>query len=165
VSQPFYTTETFRPPPAPNGSRNYGGARNPPWSPIKASPFVWIDPTTIPRRQWLYNRHYIRKFVSETVAPGAYGKSTLAIAEGLAIVTGRPLLGVTPNGRANVWYWNGEDPMEELQRRIVAAARRYMIDPSEIQGRLFVDTGVKQKSSSPSRRGPARSSPARSWTR
>ena len=28
---------------------------------IRASPFSWVDPTKIPRRQWLYGRHYIRK--------------------------------------------------------------------------------------------------------
>jgi AAA domain len=112
---------------------------------IKASPFVWIDPAAIPRRQWLYGRHNVRKFISETVAPGAYGKSTLAMTEALAIVTGRPLLGVTPDEQANVWYWNGEDPMEELQRRIVAACLHYQIDRSEIEGRLFVDTGRKTK--------------------
>jgi hypothetical protein len=112
---------------------------------VKASPFVWIEPANIPRRQWLYGRHYVRKFISETVAPGAYGKSTLAITEALAIVTGRPLLGVTPNERAHVWVWNGEDPMEELQRRIIAAALRYEIDPPEIKGRFFVDTGRETK--------------------
>ena len=88
---------------------------------IKATPFVWIDPAKIPPRRWLYGRHYIRSFISETVAPGAYGKSTLAITEALAICTGRTLLGVIPDGRANVWYWNGEDPLEELERRLAAA--------------------------------------------
>jgi hypothetical protein len=112
---------------------------------IAASAFKWIDPAAIPRRQWLYGRHYVRKFISETVAPGAYGKSTLAMTEALAIVTGRPLLGVTPDERVNVWYWNGEDPEEELQRRIAAAALRYEIDPTELEGRLFVDTGRKTK--------------------
>ena len=76
---------------------------------------------------------------------GAYGKSSLAIAEALAIVTGRALLDITPDERANVWLWNGEDPMEELQRRIVAAAMYYEIDPTEIEGRLFVDTGRETK--------------------
>lgn len=110
---------------------------------ISASPFVW--PLSIPRRQWLYGRHYIRSFISETVAPGAYGKSTLALTEALAIVTGRPLLGVTPDERVNVWVWNGEDPMDELHRRIVAAALHYNIDDEDISGRLFVDTGRKTK--------------------
>ena len=112
---------------------------------VRASPFKWIEPTAIPRRQWLYGRHYVRKFISETVAPGAYGKSTLAMTEALAITTGRALLGVIPDERANVWIWNGEDPMEELQRRIVAAAMHYDIDPTEIAGRLFVDTGRETK--------------------
>src|SRR5271167_3724578 len=58
---------------------------------IQATPFVWIDPSFIPRRQWLYGNHYVRKFISLTVAPGAYGKSTLAMREALAIVTGRSL--------------------------------------------------------------------------
>lgn len=121
------------------------GDQTPKKSPVKASPFVWIEPANIPRRQWLYGQHYIRKFVSETVAPGAYGKSTLALTEALSIVTGRDLLGIAPNERANVWIWNGEDPAEELQRRIVAAALFHNIAPREIRGRLFVDTGRETK--------------------
>jgi hypothetical protein len=127
----------------PFSGEDDGKDREPPT--IKATPLVWVDPTKIPRRRWLYGRHYVRKFVSETVAPGAYGKSTLAITEALAIATGRTLLDVTPDERANVWIWNGEDPMEELQRRIIAAALYYEIDPTEIEGRLFVDTGRKTK--------------------
>ena len=122
-----------------------GAGKRPPAPTIKASPFVWVDPAAIPHRQWLYGRHYVRKFISETVAPGAYGKSSLAMAEALAIVTGRGLLGVTPDERVNVWIWNGEDPMEELQRRIIAAALHYGIDQTEIEGRLFVDTGRETK--------------------
>jgi hypothetical protein len=114
-------------------------------APIKATAFEWIDPAAIPRRQWLYGRHYVRKFISETVSPGAYGKSTLVITEALALVTGRPLLGVSPDERVNVWYWNGEDPAEELQRRIVATCLHRGIDPAEIEGRLFVDTGRQTK--------------------
>jgi hypothetical protein len=112
---------------------------------IVASPFKWLEPAAIPRRRWLYGRHYVRSFISETVAPGAYRKSSLAIVEALAIVTGRPLLGVTPDERVSAWYWNGEDPAEELQRRIVAAALRYAIDPTNIERRLFVDTGRKTR--------------------
>jgi hypothetical protein len=111
---------------------------------IRATPFHWVDPASIPPRRWIYGRHYIRQFLSETVAPGAYGKSTLAITEALAIVTGRPLLGAAPDEQVNVWYWNGEDPEEELQRRVAAACLHYAIEPSELEG-LFVDSGRKQK--------------------
>ena len=111
---------------------------------VRATPFRWVDPTSIPRRRWIYGHHYIRQFLSETVAPGAYGKSTLVITEALAIVTGRPLLGLAPDEQVNVWYWNGEDPEEELQRRIAAACLHYGIKPCELEG-LFVDSGRKQK--------------------
>jgi hypothetical protein len=119
--------------------------RRAPASPLRASPFAWVEPTAIPRRRFLYGSHYIRKFISETVAPGGYGKSSLAMTESLSIVTGRPLLGVVPAERANVWIWNGEDPMEELQRRIIAAALHYEIPPAEIEKGLFVDTGRETK--------------------
>ena len=127
------------------GNDRSPGDAKPTAAAVRASPFKWIEPAAIPRRQWLYGGHFIRKFISETVAPGAYGKSTLEMTEALAIVTGRPLLGVIPDERANVWIWNGEDPSEELQRRIVAAALHYEIDPTEIEGRLFVDTGRETK--------------------
>jgi AAA domain-containing protein len=112
---------------------------------IQASPFVWIDPAKIPRRKWVYGRHYIRKFITETAARSGEGKSSLAIGEGLSISTGLPLLGVIPDERLRVWYWNGEDPMEELQRRIAAVVLRYGIDPAELAGWFFLDTGRETK--------------------
>lgn len=95
---------------------------------ITATSFVWIDPAKIPRRRWLYGRHYIRNFLSATVAPGAFGKTSRIIVEALALTTGRPLLGVTPDEQVNVWYWTGEDPADELQRRVAAACLHYEID-------------------------------------
>ncbi len=108
---------------------------------IRATPFVLRDPRTIPPRRWLYGRHYIRSFVSTTLAPGGVGKSSLSIVEALAMITGRPLLGVQPNEHARVWVWNGEDPREEIERRIAAACIHYGIEPGEVAGRLFVDSG------------------------
>ncbi|PVE26434.1 hypothetical protein DC522_01335 [Microvirga sp. KLBC 81] len=112
-----------------------------PPAPIVAAPFQWCDPQRIPMRQWIYGRHYIRKFVSTTVSPGGVGKSSLGVVEALAIATGRPLLGVQPDEQTNVWVWNGEDPLEEMQRRIVAAAIHFGIGPQDLQGRLFVNSG------------------------
>src|SRR5579871_2733135 len=117
----------------------------PPTPAIRATPFTPRDPIMIPPRRWIYGRHYIRQFLTETVAPGAYGKSALAIAEALAVVTGRPLLGIPPDERTSVWYWNGEDPHEELERRLAAAYQHYGIDPTETDGLLFVDSGRDQQ--------------------
>ncbi|MGE8130069.1 AAA family ATPase [Methylobacterium sp. NPDC080182] len=108
---------------------------------IRATPYVWIVPEVIPPREWIYGRHYIKQFVSTTIAPGGVGKSTLGIAEALAIATGRPILGIKPVERAKVWIWNGEDPIAEMQRRIAAACIHHNIRPEEIEGWLFIDSG------------------------
>ena len=62
-------------------------------------------------------------------------------AEALAIATGKPLLGITPAERTGVWIMNLEDPADEMERRIGAAAIHYGLDQDDIAGRLFVDAG------------------------
>jgi hypothetical protein len=108
---------------------------------ISATPFVWRDPATIPPRAWLYGKHYIRKFLTCTAGLGGGGKTSELIVETLAMATRRPLLGITPAERARVWLWNGEDPAEELDRRIIAAMIQHNIQPEDIEGYLFRDTG------------------------
>jgi hypothetical protein len=112
---------------------------------LKATPFAWPACENIPRRQWLYDRHLIRGFVSATVAASGVGKSSLKIVEGLSMVSGRALLhGVAPTAPLNVWIWNGEDPLEELNRRVAAAAKHYEIEQEDCHGSLFVDSGRDQ---------------------
>jgi hypothetical protein len=108
---------------------------------ISATPFRWRDPKMIPPREWVYGFHYVRQFVSTTVAPGGVGKSSLSIVEALSICTGRALLGIKPEERARVWLWNGEDPMDELGRRVQAAMMFYRVEPEEVEGWLFLDSG------------------------
>ncbi|MVS97895.1 AAA family ATPase [Devosia marina] len=108
---------------------------------IVPTPFVWEDPATIPPREWLYGGHYLRKFISATVAPGSLGKSSLVLVENMAMATQRALLGVMPHGRYNCWYWNGEDPFDEIKRRVHAVMLYYGIERSEIEGRFFYDSG------------------------
>ena len=108
---------------------------------ISATPFVWRDPAKIPPRAWLYGKHYIRKFLTCTVGLGGGGKTSALIVEALAMATGRPLLGIKPVERARVWIWNGEDPAEELDRRIIAAMIQHDVKPEDVEGYLFRDTG------------------------
>ena len=108
---------------------------------IQATPYRWRDPATIPPREWLYGRHLIRRFLSTTVAPGAVGKSSLVLVEAIAMVTGRPLLGVMPPACLRVWYVALEDPLEEIERRVAAICLRYGIEARELEGRLFLDSG------------------------
>jgi len=112
---------------------------------VIATPFAWPVCEAIPRRQWLYDRHLIRGFVSATVAASGVGKSTLKFAECLSMVSARALLhGAAPSASLNVWIWNGEDPREELERRIAAAAKHYSLTQDDCAGSLFVDSGRDQ---------------------
>jgi hypothetical protein len=108
---------------------------------IAAEPFVWTDPAAIPPRAWLYGKHYIRGFVSSTVAPGGVGKSALTMCEAIAIATGRELLGVEPAECVPVWLLNLEDPMDELYRRAMAIAMRHGLTQRDITGRIFLNSG------------------------
>jgi hypothetical protein len=107
---------------------------------ISATRFAMVDPRSIPRRQWLYGRHLIRGFVSVTIAPGGVGKSSLTITQSLAMVSGKDLLGIAPANKLRVWIWNGEDPSDELLRRVTAACVHYELDASDVDG-LFLDSG------------------------
>lgn len=108
---------------------------------ISATPFVLRNPADIPQREWVYGRHLVRKFVSTTVAPGGVGKSSLVITEALAMTSGKKLLGQWAARDLRVWLWNGEDPVDEMERRIAATALHYDITAAELAGRLFVDSG------------------------
>ncbi|WP_421461254.1 bifunctional DNA primase/polymerase [Agrobacterium tumefaciens] len=118
---------------------------NTPQSPIVATAFKWIDPKTLPRREFAYGSHFIRKYVSVTVSPGGLGKTSASIAEGLAMVSGRALLGIKPPKRLRTWIFNAEDPRDEMERRIMAACIHYKLKPADLEGHLFLDSGREQE--------------------
>jgi hypothetical protein len=140
-----FEREAAKPPPKPENKAllisQLANGEGPKTEQIEATPFEYVDPSSIPPREWVYGNHYIRRFLSTTVAPGGIGKSSLAIVELLAIATGRPLLGREPDESCPVWYWNGEDPMDELNRRIMAACLHHKIRAEELRGRFFVNSG------------------------
>jgi hypothetical protein len=113
--------------------------------PITPKAWVWKDPTKIPPRNFLYGTHYIRKIPSAGFGAPGGGKSSKRLVEAIALASGRPLLGVKPVRRCKVWYWNGEDPEEELDRRIAAICLHYNIKPGDLEGYLFVNSGRDQK--------------------
>jgi hypothetical protein len=126
----------------------------PPWQPVgeiitkpvfTPTPFVPTDPSTFPRRQFLYGRHYARRYLSATVAAGDVGKTSLDLAEAVAMASGVPLLGVHVRRPLRVWYWNGEDPREEIVRRVLAICKHYQIDQEKLAGNLYLDSGRDMK--------------------
>jgi len=108
---------------------------------ITARPYQFLEPESLPRREWLYGWHLIRGFVSATVAPGGIGKSSLLIAELLSVLAHKPLLGARLAPRPlRVWYWNLEDPEDELQRRIQAACLHHELTAEDLGDRLHVNS-------------------------
>jgi len=103
------------------------------------TPYVWRDPATIRPRQFLYGRHYIREYLSATVAPGGVGKSSLDLVEMIAMASGRNLLGIAPPKQLKCWYINLEDSREEIERRVAAICLHYGVKSEEIRDRLFLD--------------------------
>lgn len=124
----------------------YADEGEPPKPDIIAKPFAWRDPAEIPPREWLYGRHFIRKFLSLDIAAGGVGKSSVKVVEALAMASQKPLLGkeVQIDRPLNVWLYNLEDPDEETERRIHAAAIRYGVTEEDLEGRLFVNSGRDQ---------------------
>lgn len=151
---PFKNIVPIRPdlderfPPAHAYENEFAEPPQAPVAPLKATPFVWKDPRTIPPRPWVYGHHMIRRQVSVTVAPGGVGKSSLTLVEALAIATGRELLGewVLREG-LRVWAYNLEDPRDEMERRVIGAMMHHRITPEDLghgtEGgmRLFIDSG------------------------
>jgi hypothetical protein len=94
-----------------------------------------------PRREFVCGRDYAGQFLSVTAAPTKVGKSSKSLVEAVAMAAGRNLLGVEPVRPMRDWYWNGEDPQEELERRVLAICLHYGIDRVELEKNLFLDSG------------------------
>ena len=96
-------------------------------------PYSFPDPAMIPKRGWLYGRHYLRGVVSATLgAPGRL-KSTTSLTEiigmwaGIDLLTGKPL----ECGPLRGAYLNGEENQDELDRRAAAICQRYHLQPQD----------------------------------
>lgn len=100
-----------------------------------------VDFAALPPRDFIYGKHYVRSFASATIAPGGLGKSSLVLAECIAMATGKPLLGVELKARARVVYYNAEDPMVEIQRRVGALLEHHQIGQDELEGHLWLASG------------------------
>lgn len=103
-------------------------------------------------RSWLYGKSLIAGHTSVLGAYGGAGKTTLATAIAMSVAIGRALL--DPHGtdaahrvhvRRNVWYFNLEDAVEEMERRVLAAAIQHGVRPKDWEGRLFLDSGRDQE--------------------
>ena len=91
--------------------------------------YVLPDPAAIPRRGWLYARHYMRGIVTATVAPGGFGKTSLNLFEAMEMV----------KQGLRVWFISAEDDRDELDRRIAAYVARHGMTPMQMGDNFFLD--------------------------
>jgi hypothetical protein len=106
-------------------------------------PFLAFDVAQLPPRSWLYGKHYQRQTVSLIAGPGGMGKSSLDMVEAIAMATCRNLLGEQPEEQLRVWYHNGEDPREEINRRLAAVCQHYKIPMKKLEGLLWTTSGTE----------------------
>jgi RecA-family ATPase len=104
-------------------------------------PFTPFDVSKLPPRSWLYGKHYQRRTVSLTAGPGGMGKTSNDMVEAISMCTARNLLGEQPEERLRVWIHNGEDPRDEIDRRLAAICQHFRIPQEELTGWLWTTSG------------------------
>src|SRR5262249_29518846 len=137
-----------------NGEKTNGGAEDNnslmheeatpgdgPTAPFILRPLEPFDPAALPCREFLLGKHYQRRVVSGTVAPGGTGKSSKVMSEGISMATARDLLDEQPRERLRVWLHNGEGNMDELRRRLAGNCQHHGIPLEELRGWFFMTSG------------------------
>jgi hypothetical protein len=124
----------------PEGLRENSGPDAPKPFVFNPEPYSFPNPAMIPKRGWLYGRHYLRGVVSATLgAPGRL-KSTTSLTEIIGMWAGIDLLTGTPLecGPLRGAYLNGEENQDELDRRAAAICQRYHLRPPDHGNHLWV---------------------------
>jgi hypothetical protein len=99
------------------------------------APYAFPTPASIPPREWLFGRHYIRGAVSASIgAPGRL-KSTTSLTEIIGMAVGRDLMTGEPlaSGPVRAAYLNGEEVEDELDRRVAAVCQRFGLEPRRLR--------------------------------
>lgn len=110
--------------------------------PEAIQPWQVKDPAQIPRIRFVYGDTYAAGYLTVTFAAPKTGKSLLALAEAIDAASGRGILTKMEAAPMRVLYFNAEDDQDLLDARTVAALEENCIPQSEIEGRLFVVSGV-----------------------
>jgi AAA domain len=116
--------------------------------PLKLAPFKPVAPSEIPPRKWLIYGLLCCRNISLLAGPPGVSKTTLLLMVALALATGREdILGMPVIKRSRVSFWNQEDPIDELQRRVAAICKAFGIKDQELldesgKPMLWLNSGV-----------------------
>lgn len=106
-----------------------------PTGPVRASTLPLMD---TPPREWLLGKRYVSKFITATVAPGGGSKSTLVMQEAVTVASGKDICGEEIKVVGPVWIANGEDPLDEVQRRLAAICMHHKLDTIDDTKNIFL---------------------------
>jgi len=125
--------------PNPNVQPDPGPAIPPISGPAKlvpVRPAFRIDATKIPVRAWVVPGLLLRGSLSVLVAPPGSGKSLLTLQMAIAVAAGVSWGGFAPRSRQKVLIINAEDDLDEMQRRLVVAAKEMCVPQDDLVGWL-----------------------------
>jgi hypothetical protein len=91
-------------------------------------------------RAWILGYRYLPEYVTLTIAPGGVGKSLLTIVEGMSVASGKQLTRDVVHQTGAVWLYNTEDPFDELDRRVLAAAKYHRLSRVDL-GNFYYSSG------------------------
>ena len=115
-----------------------------PLKPITAAFIGRLEASAIPPRRRVLGWSLIRQQVSLLIASPGVGKSTLGIAQAMAICTGKRLTNQEVVEQGNVWIYNNEDGRDELERRVAALLQFHEIPGEDIGDRLVLSSGSER---------------------
>ncbi len=96
------------------------------------------DYSTVPPREWLLGTTFCRGFLSQILADGGIGKTSLRITQIASCTTGRNLTGEHVHRRSRWLILSFEDGKNELRRRVYAAMLKHGIRPADLNGWLYL---------------------------
>jgi hypothetical protein len=97
-----------------------------------------FDAKKIPQRRWLLGRRRSIGELTVDVGPPGVNKSTLLLADAVAIATGRKILADEVHASGAVRFLAGEDARRDVEARLAGILGYFHISPAELGGKLQV---------------------------
>jgi hypothetical protein len=101
-----------------------------------------LDPRVIPPRPWVLGDWLLRRCVTEIIAAPGMNKTSLILHVLLAVAAGASWAGLMVHDPGPVWFYNNEEPSDELDRRLYATLAEMHIPFDQIRDRVFINSGA-----------------------
>lgn len=98
----------------------------------------------LPPRRWVLGRSLIIGYLTLLVSPPGVGKTTLVLAQAIAICTGKNITGHDIAEVGKVWLHNNEDDNDELKRRLAAILQHFNLTINDIRNKLVLSSGAER---------------------